>query len=103
MCYYDTPVIRSFADAATRDIFDGAATKAARRIPKAIWPVVRRKLDILDSVTRVEALRIPPGNRLEALKGDRAGYFGIRVNDQFRITFRFDHEHAHDVRCEDYH
>jgi len=51
----------------------------------------------------VKALRVPPGNRLEALQGASAGSFSIRVNDQYRITFRFEGEHAHDVRCEDYH
>ena len=59
-------MIGSFADAATEDIWNGVDTKAARSIPKAIWPVVRRKLDALDQVTRVDALRVPPGNRLEA-------------------------------------
>jgi plasmid maintenance system killer protein len=54
-----------------------------------IWPVVRRKLDLLNRVDRLDALRVPPGNRLEALRGSRAGSFGIRVNDQYRLTFRF--------------
>lgn len=96
-------MIRSFADDTTRDLFDGTDSKAARRIPKVLWPVVRRKLDLLDSVTRVDALRVPPGNRLEALKGARAGLFSIRVNDQYRIVFRFEGEHCYDVCCEDYH
>lgn len=96
-------VIRSFADDTTRDLFDGTDTKAARRISKAVWPVVRRKLDLLDSVTRLDALRVPPGNRLEGLKGDHAGQFSIRVNDQYRIVFRFEGEHCYDVCCEDYH
>jgi proteic killer suppression protein len=58
---------------------------------------------MLNTVAHVNALRVPPGNRLEALHGDRAGSFSIRVNDQYRITFRFEGEHAHDVCCEDYH
>jgi len=58
---------------------------------------------MVNAATNVQALRVPPGNRLEALKGDRVGLFSIRVNDQYRITFRFDSEHAYDVRCEDYH
>lgn len=97
------PLIKSFADDATREVFDGADNKKARQIPKDIWPTLRRKLDLLDTVTRVDALRVPPGNRLEALKGDRAGYFSIRVNDQYRLTFRFEGENAEDVKCEDYH
>jgi proteic killer suppression protein len=95
--------MRSFGADATEDIFHGANTKAARGIPKAIWSVVRRKLDMLNAATSVGALRVPPGSRLEELTGDRAGSFSIRVNDQYRITFRFEGEDAHDVRCEDYH
>jgi len=96
-------VIRSFGDAATEDIFHGTNSKPARTIPKAVWPVVRRKLDLLNAATNVRALRVPPGNRLEPMKGDRTGSFSIRVNDQNRVTFRFEGEDAHDVRCEDYH
>jgi proteic killer suppression protein len=96
-------VIQSFGDAATEDVFHGTNSKAARAIPKSMWPVVRRKLDLVNGATSVGALRVPPGNRLEPLRGDRAGSFSIRVNDQFRITFRFEGEHAHDVLCEDYH
>ena len=96
-------MIQSFGDDATADLFHGANSKAARRIPKALWPTVKRKLDMLDTVTRLDALRIPPSNHLEALKGDRAGSYSIRVNKQYRITFRFKGEHCYDVRCEDYH
>jgi proteic killer suppression protein len=96
-------VIQSFADDATKDIFDGLRTKAARSVPSAIWPVARRKLDQINRVTRLELLGEPPGNRLEALKGERAGAFSIRVNDQYRITFRFQNGDAYEVRCEDYH
>jgi proteic killer suppression protein len=96
-------VIGSFADAATADIWNGVETKAARRIPKSIWPIVRRKLDLLKRVTRVDALRVPPGNRLEALRESRVGSYSIRVNDQYRITFRFKEGNAYEVCCEDYH
>jgi proteic killer suppression protein len=96
-------MIRSFADDSTRDIWDGVNSKAARRIPKALWPVVRRKLDQIDAVTRPDELRVPPGNRLHALGADRARYHGIRVNDQYRVVFRFDGENAEDVCCTDYH
>lgn len=96
-------MIQSFGDDATADVFHGVNSKAARRIPKALWPAVKRKLDLLDTVTRLEALRTPPGNRLEALKGDRTGSHSIRVNQQYRITFRFEGEHCANVRCEDYH
>jgi toxin HigB-1 len=96
-------VIQSFADAATRDVFDGSDSKAARRIPKAIWPVVRRKLDLVNRATSLQDLAAAPGNRLEALKGDQRGRHRIRVNDRYRITFRFVDGQVHHVRCEDYH
>jgi proteic killer suppression protein len=96
-------VIHSFGDVATGDVFHGVNSRAARTIPRELWAAVRRKLDMLNAATSTNALRVPPGNRLEALKGDRVGSFSIRVNDQYRITFRFEREHARDVRCEDYH
>ena len=96
-------MIRSFADDLTRDIWHGVNSKAARRIPKALWPVIRRTLDQIDTVTKLDDLRVPPGNRLHALEADRAGYHAIRVNDQYRIVFRFEGENAHDVCCTDYH
>lgn len=96
-------MIRTIADDATRDIWNGVNTKMARRIPKDLWPTVRRKLDQIDSVTTLEALKVPPGNRLHALSGDRSGWHAIRVNDQYRIVFRFEGTDALDVRCTDYH
>ena len=91
------------ADATTCDLFDGTDSKAARRIPKAIWSVVRRKLDIVNHATSVQDLARIPGNRFEALKGDQRGRYSLRVNEQYRLTFRFADGQAHDVRCEDYH
>ena len=96
-------MIATFADAATEDIWNGRDTKAARTIPKTIWRVAQRKLDLLNRVTRLDALRVPPGNRLEALQGARAGSYSIRVNDQYRITFLFREEHFYEVCCTDYH
>ena len=96
-------VIRSFGDAATADVYYGRDTKAARRLPKPLWPVIRRKLDALHRARTLEDLRLPAGNRLEALKGDRAGTFSLRVNIQYRITFRIEESYADDVACEDYH
>ncbi len=84
-------------------IFYDEDTKRARTIPKALWPIVRRKLSYVHAAATLTDLRIPPGNRLEALKGLLAGRHSIRVNDQYRITFRFDAGHAWEVRCEDYH
>ena len=62
-----------------------------------------RKLRMLDAATRLDELRVPPGNRLEALKGDRAGQFSIRINDQWRVCFRWQDGHAYDVEIADYH
>ena len=96
-------MIRSFGDAGTADVYYGRETKAARRLPKPLWPVIRSKLDSLHRPRTLKDLRLPAGNRLEALTGDRAGTFSLRVNDQYRITFRFEDGHAYDVVCEDSH
>jgi proteic killer suppression protein len=68
-----------------------------------LWSGVRRKLDQIDAVTKLDDLRVPPGNRLHALEGDRAGHHAISVNDQYRIVFRFEGRDAHEVCCTDYH
>jgi toxin HigB-1 len=96
-------MIRSFADETTKDIWNGVNSKAARKVPGGIWPVIRRKLDQIDTVATLGDLRVPPGNRLHALVDDLAGCHAIRVNDQYRIIVRFEGEHAFDVRCADYH
>ena len=96
-------MIRSFDDAATADIYYGRDTKAARRLPKRLWPVIRRKLDAIHHALTIQDLRLPAGNRLEALKGDRMGCHSVRVNEQYRITFQFKGGHADAVACEDYH
>jgi proteic killer suppression protein len=96
-------VIRSFADQATADVYVGRDSKPARRIPKPLWPAVRRKLDAVHRARSVQDLRWPSGNRLEPLRGKRAGDWSLRVNDQYRITFHFEDGHADEVACEDYH
>ena len=96
-------MIRTFSDDTTRDIWNGVNSKAARRIPREIWPIVRRKLDQIDAVTRRDDLNVPPGNRLHALGADRRGFHAVRVNDQYRIVFRFAGGDAFDVECADYH
>jgi proteic killer suppression protein len=97
-------VIVSFADAGTEDVFNGRDTKAARRTcPVLLWPVARRKLDQLNAATRLDALRIPPANRLERLKGDRRGQHSIRLNDQYRICFHWTNAGAQAVEIIDYH
>jgi len=96
-------VIQSFADETTADLFRERSTRSARRIPREIWRVAQRKLKALDVAARLEDLTIPAGNRFEALKGDQAGRHSIRINDQYRVTFRWEQGHAHEVRIEDYH
>ena len=83
---------------------DGRDTKVAGdALPKPLWPVIRRKLDALHRARTIQDLRLPAGNRLEALKGDRIGCYSMRVNEQYRITFRFEGGSADAVTCEDYH
>jgi proteic killer suppression protein len=96
-------VIQSFADETTADLFRERNTRAARRIPQEIWRVAQRKLKALDVAARLEDLKIPAGNRLELLKGDQAVRHSIRINDQYRVTFRWEQGHAYEVRVEDYH
>ena len=96
-------MIQSFADQTTADLFDERPSRAARRIPTDLWRIVQRKLKLLDVAQALLDLASPPGNRLEALKGDQRGRYSIRVNDQYRLTFRWEGNHAYEVRCEDYH
>jgi proteic killer suppression protein len=96
-------VIRTLADDTTRDIWKGVNSKAARRIPLELWPNVRRTLDQIDAVTSLQDLKVPPGNRLHALGGNLRGWYAVRVNDQYRIVFRFVGADAFDLRCTDYH
>jgi len=95
-------MIQSFADTATADIFRERNTKAARQIPKELWRIVQRRLKMLDVAARVDDLE-SPGNRLKALKGSMKGRYSVRVNDQYRVTFRWENGHAFEVAVEDYH
>ena len=97
-------MIKSFANAGTEDIFNGRNTKDARKTcPKDLWRVAARKLEQLDSVSLIEELRIPPGNRLEALSRDRKGQFSIRINEQDRVCFSWTEDGPEDVEIVDYH
>jgi proteic killer suppression protein len=94
------PVIVSFADSQTEALF---RRERVKRIDPRIQRVALRKLLLLNNAADLDDLRVPPGNRLEPLKGDRAGQHSIRVNDQWRIVFRWEDGHAHDVEIIDYH
>jgi toxin HigB-1 len=97
-------MIRSFRDGATEDIFNRANSKRARKVcPSVLWQIARRKLEWLDSAASLEDLRVPPGNRLEALKGDRRGQHSIRINDQYRVCFSWNETGPADVEIVDYH
>ena len=97
-------MIRSFADRGTEEIFDGTETRAARATrPKTLWPTARRKLDQLNRVRDLVELAVPPGNRLERLRGDRVGQHSIRINDQYRICFCWEKGYADKVEIADYH
>jgi toxin HigB-1 len=97
-------VIRSFADGATEDLFNGVDSRRARRAcPAPLWPVVRRKLTQLNRVLELVELSVPPGNRLERLRGDRAGQHSIRINEQYRVCFRWEDGYADEVEVIDYH
>ena len=96
-------MILSFSDAATEDLYHGRKTARVRRFPPDIVPIALRKMDMLAGAHALIDLRAPPGNRLEALKGDRIGFFSIRINDQWRLVFRWQGLNALDVAIEDYH
>ena len=96
-------MIQSFVDKRTADIFREHDTRDARQIPKELWRIVQRKLKMLDVAARIDDLESPPGNRLKALRGPLTGRYSIRVNDQYRVTFRWENGHAFEVAVEDYH
>lgn len=93
-------MIRTFADKEAEKIWAGTPS---RRLPADIQAVARRKLRMLNNAATLDDLRIPPANRLEALKGDRKGQHSIRINDQWRICFRWSDGDAQDVEIVDYH
>jgi len=97
-------MIQSFKNQTTEDLFNGRATKAALKLcPRNIWNIVSRKLDQIDSVSSLNELRVPPGNHLEALKRDRKGQHSIRINNQYRICFKWTELGPSDVEVTDYH
>lgn len=96
-------MIQSIADRTTQDIFDGINSKPARRLPSELHSKARRLLDMINAAGNINDLRIPPGNRLEALKGDLKGFHSVRINEQWRIIFRWMEGDAHDVQIVDYH
>jgi proteic killer suppression protein len=97
-------MILSFRGEGTEDIFNGENTKAARKTcPTSLWRIAGRKLDQLDSVVGLNELRIPPGNQLESLSGSRSGQHSIRINDQYRICFKWTDTGPEQAEIVDYH
>ena len=96
-------MITSFADRATEDLYHGRPTSRARRFPADIVAAALVKLDSLNAAASMLDLRSPPGNRLEALRGDMKGLHSNGVNDQWRLVFRWQGNDAQDVRLTDYH
>lgn len=93
-------MIRSFADREAETIWGGTIS---RKLPPGIQVVARRKLRMLNAAATLDDLRVQPGNRLESLKGDRKGQHSIRINNQWRICFRWQEGDVHDVEIVDYH
>lgn len=96
-------MIVSFGNKLADDLFHGVISKPVRSFPAELRGKALQKLDVVNFAAALEDLRVPPGNRLESLKGNLAGYHSIRINDQWRIVFRWVNEHSQDVQIVDYH
>lgn len=96
-------MIVSFGDAATEAVFHGERSGRARRFPRDVIATTQRKLDMLNAATELRDLLAPPGNRLEALRGNLRGLHSIRVNDQWRLVFRWTERGPAEIRLTDYH
>ncbi|HEY9712285.1 MAG TPA: type II toxin-antitoxin system RelE/ParE family toxin [Chroococcales cyanobacterium] len=96
-------MIQSFGNDLTAKIFSGQKDKETARFPQDVLTSARRKLDMIEFATLLQDLAMPPGNRLEKLKGALEGSYSIRINDQWRIVFQWQDDGAHDVRIIDYH
>lgn len=97
-------MIKSFKNTGTEDIFNGKNSKEARKVcPQSLWKIASRKLDQIDSANKIDDLKVPPGNMLEALKGDRQGEYSIRINNQYRICFIWSEHGPDQVEIIDYH
>ena len=96
-------MITSFGDRRSEDLFHGRSTNRTRRIPSELATATLRKFDMLNAATVIGDLRSPPSNRLEALRGDLTGFYNIRVNDQWRVIFKWSAGEASEVQLIDYH
>jgi proteic killer suppression protein len=96
-------MIESFGNRLAEDLFFDRRSRETRQFPPELLRAARRKVLYLHDAAALEDLRVPPGNRLEALKGRWKGFHSIRINDQWRLVFRWEHGHAFDVAVVDYH
>jgi len=96
-------VIASFGNRLAEDLWDDKTSRPVRQFPSELRRAARRKLFYLNDAEQLKDLRAPPGNRLETLKGDWSGHHSIRINDQWRVVFRWENGQASDVRVLDYH
>ena len=96
-------MILNFKDSTGEDIYNGIFSKKALRCSPELWPLIRRKLDMLNAAHELKDLQAPPGNRLEAMRGGLKGLHSIRVNDRLRVLFRWSDGNAGDVQIIDYH
>ena len=96
-------MIESFGNRLAEDLFDDKRSNVVRRFPTELVRAARRKLMYLHDAAELQDLRVPPGNRLEALKGELSGFYSIRINDQWRVVFRWKDGNAYDVQILDYH
>ncbi|VXD21338.1 type II toxin-antitoxin system RelE/ParE family toxin [Planktothrix paucivesiculata] len=96
-------MIQTFGDKRTEDLFQGISSRETRKFPADLIKVAVRKLDMLNAAYQLEDLRSPPGNRLESLKGDLKGFYSIRINDQWRIIFKWQNGNVLAVKIVDYH
>jgi len=96
-------MIRNFANKTTQDVYDGTNSRYARRLPRNLHGKARRLLDQINAAPSLSFLRYPPGNRLEKLSGNLEGFWSLRINEQWRIIFRWLNQNAIDVEITDYH
>ncbi len=96
-------MLTSFANQLAEDLVYDKKTRETRRFPNALRRAARRKLLYLHEATNLSDLKVPPGNRLEALKGDLRGHYSIRINDQWRLIFRWNSGQAENLQIVDYH
>lgn len=96
-------MIKSFGNKIAADIYHGTESRHARKLPAALHQKAGRLLDQLNAAPKLDFLKVPPGNRLEKLSGNYKGFWSIRINNQWRIVFRWVDDHAHDTSIVDYH